>query len=162
MNLEEFWKIIEVGSKSQEPEAILEVELNKLDPQEIQSFQEHFDRLFDSAYKWNLWGAAYIIGGGCSDDAFMDFRYGLISLGKPIFENALKDPDSLSEVGTDTEIENESYGYVAQEVYESKTGKEIPRIERSPEADDSMGEEWDFDDEEENKKRLPKLMEIYW
>lgn len=32
-------------------------------------------------YRRDLWAAAYIIGGGCSDDSFIDFRAGLIAQG---------------------------------------------------------------------------------
>ena len=32
-------------------------------------------------YRWDMWAAAYLIGGGCSDDGFIDFRAGLIAQG---------------------------------------------------------------------------------
>jgi hypothetical protein len=66
------------------------------------------------------------IGGGCSDDGFTDFRYGLISLGKNVYYKAIENPDSLVELGADIEIRNESFGYVAFEVYEEKSGTEMP------------------------------------
>ena len=41
---------------------------------------EAFDRLLyekiDAAYRWSLWGAAYVINGGCSDDGFEYFAPG--------------------------------------------------------------------------------------
>lgn len=159
MNREEFWAIVEVGSSSNEPEAVLKAELRGKSSEELEDFQKHFDELFDYAYRWDLWGAAYIIGGGCSDDGFIDFRYGLISKGKYIFEKALSDPDSLADIDTEN-IKNEMFGYVAGEVHEDLTGKEMPPFGISEEG--SMGEEWDFDDEEENMRRLPRLMEKYW
>ncbi len=51
----------------------------------------------------------------------MDFRYGLISRGRSVFERALADPDSLADVADDTTdgfIPNEDFGYVAQRVYQ--------------------------------------------
>ncbi|MGI5310766.1 DUF4240 domain-containing protein [Rheinheimera sp. WS51] len=161
MDINEFWEIIELGKDSEEPEDNLRINLEKLTPEEIVSFKIHFDYFFDRAYTWNLWGAAYIIGGGCSDDGFIDFRYGLISQGRVVYSNAIENPESLAELGEDLEIENELYGYVADEVYEEKTGKEIS-ISAVADNEDSMGEEWDFDDEEENIKRFPKLMALYW
>ena len=161
MNIDDFWEIIAKGKDSEEPEIIIAGELKELSPEEIISYQQHFDSLFDNAYKWNLWGAAYLIGGGCSDDGFMDFRYALISRGKDIYEAALKNPDSLAALGEEVEIDNELFGYVAQEVYEKLTGKEIPNT-KSESNDDSMGEEWDFDNEEENRKMLPELTRIFW
>ena len=38
-------------------------------------------QLDERAYTWDLWGAAYVIEDGCSDDCFRDFRAYLISLG---------------------------------------------------------------------------------
>ncbi|MEV7233888.1 DUF4240 domain-containing protein [Streptomyces sp. NPDC051020] len=48
-------------------------------------------------YRWDVWAAAYLIGGGCSDDSFMDFRAGLIALGRDWYERAAACPDSLAE-----------------------------------------------------------------
>jgi hypothetical protein len=45
-----------------------------------------------------VWGAAYIIHGGCSDDAFWDFRAGLIALGRTRYESALARPDTLAAI----------------------------------------------------------------
>ena len=41
MDRDDFWKIIEVGVGSEEPESVLRAELSKLEPLEIESFQEH-------------------------------------------------------------------------------------------------------------------------
>ena len=43
----------------------------------------------------SMWAAAYIIRNGCSDDAFLDFRSWLVSLGRAGLTRALRDPDSL-------------------------------------------------------------------
>jgi hypothetical protein len=161
MDIEKFWEIIDAAKDSEVPEEIVSEELKKLPPDEIVSYQEHFDSLYDQAYRWDLWGAAYMIGGGCSDDGFMDFRYGLISKGREIYENTLKNPDSLSSLGQGIEIENESFGYVAQEIYEELTGDEIPRKEPSGPGE-PIGEEWDFEDESENTNRIPELTKIHW
>ena len=161
MNINQFWHIIDTGKDSDKPEAILKTELEKLAPQDIELFQNHIDKLFDKAYLWDLWGAAYMIGGGCSDDGFMEFRYALISMGRDVFEKAISNPDSLAELGGDLEIDNELFGYVAQEVYKNKTGKEIPRRGGSS-FEEYAGEEWDFEDEEENNKRIPNLAKLYW
>lgn len=161
MNLSEFWKIIKKVEGVDNPEELIEQELKQLTPEEISSYQEHFDTLHAKAYTNKLWGAAYIIGGGCSDDGFIDFRYGLISQGKKIYEKALLDPDSLADLGADLDISNESFGYTAMEAYEAVSKNEIPRIEFSQPVD-PVGKEWDFDDADENKKHLPKLTKLFW
>lgn len=157
MTISEFWDIIEKIKDSKESEEDIKPLLEKLTPEEIISFQEHFDTLFAKAYTWKLWGAAYLIEGGCSDDGFMDFRYGLISKGRDIYEKAIEDPDSLVLIASNEEyISNESFGYVADEVYETLTKKELPSRDIDGPSE-PLGEEWDFDDVTENQKRLPKL-----
>ena len=159
MDLQEFWNLVEPGKASEKPESSLKSELQNLSPEELEIFQLHFDNLVDKAYSWELWGAAYIIHGGCSDDGFIDFRYTLISKGKETYDRALADPDCLAKLGKGQEMENEMYGYVARNIYRSKVGKEIPRC--GPEALHPVGQRWNFDDESENKKRLPKLSTIF-
>lgn len=47
-------------------------------------------------YRYDLWAAAYLIGGGCSDDSFTDFRAGLIGQGCDWYEQATTSSDSGS------------------------------------------------------------------
>jgi hypothetical protein len=106
MDKNRFWAIIEASKKKAKGESIdersaaqldtLKQELAKLEPEEIVEFQEVWDTVFDEAYDWGLWGAAYILGGGCSDDGFIDFRSWLITQGQTVYENALKDPETLA------------------------------------------------------------------
>jgi hypothetical protein len=78
------------------------------------------------AYTSDVWNAAYMMT-SCSDDSFTDFRGWLIAQGKTIFEETLRDPDSLSDVVV---VENrdqycwESLSYVASKAYWQKTGDE--------------------------------------
>jgi len=95
MTQDEFWKRLEALPAEDRTEE-LKQRLEKLAPEELVAYQEHFDRTHEQAYNWELWGAAYLIGGGCSDDGFIDFRYGLISRGRKVYEAALADPDSLA------------------------------------------------------------------
>jgi len=160
MELDKFWTILEKGKDSDEPEIGLKKELEGLSAEEIISFQNYFDEQFSKAYHWDLWGAAYLIHGGCSDDGFIDFRYALISKGREVYSKAVENPDSLADLGEKVEsLDNELFGYVAGEVYESKTGQGIP-IDSSSVSEGNMGQEWDFDDEAELRKRLPKLFAI--
>ena len=106
--------------------------------------------------------ALFLINGGCSDDGFIDFRYGLISRGKDFFNSTLADPDTLAdkEIGPD-EIDDESFGYVASEIYEKKSGGEAMPRDNSA-FSEPEGEEWDFDDEVSSKAQLPKLTEKFF
>src|SRR5215471_6613952 len=150
MTIDEFWNLLESLPPEGAEDALRE-RLEVLEPAKIVMFQEHFDAQHARAYTWLLWGAAYIIDGGCSDDGFIDFRYGLISRGRKIFERALADPDSLVDVASEDAdkgfIPNEMFGYVASEVYEEKAGCGLPNS-KSTEPKQPIGEDWDFDDEE--------------
>lgn len=155
MDIDQFWSIIEIGKDTEEPEAVLAEELDRLSTEEVSSFQEHMDILMEKAYTWDLWGAAYLAEGGCSDDGFIDFRYGLIAKGREIFEHALANPDSLASIEADR-VSNELFGYVPAEVYESKTKGGVLHRKLSM-ADEPIGEEFDFDNDEEMSGRYPDM-----
>lgn len=169
MTQDQFWNLIASskaasrGSFERQAKALGQ-ELAKLSPEEIVEFQRIFDEHTDRAYTWDLWGAAYILGGGCSDDAFVDFRSWLISMGREIYERALKDPESLADVplgpegGEDAFFEE--FAYVAPQVYEKKTGKEeMPDYERHS-TDEPAGEAWD-EDGDDLERRFPRLSAKY-
>jgi hypothetical protein len=157
MTLEEFWSVIEDARKgsSDEVEVSERVQesLQKLTAEAVKDFEEHRCRLMEKSYTWEIWGAAYVINGGCSDDGFDYFRGWLFTQGRPVFDLALEDPDSLADV-EDDEVECEDFLYVSYNAYKSLTGEEIDGgVIQLPD----LGEGWDFDDEEEMRKRYPKL-----
>jgi hypothetical protein len=125
---------------------------------EVRSFHAHFDECYDRAYTWELWAAAYIIGHGCSDDKFSDFRSTLISMGRQTFERALADPESLTEMNYDADTADyEGYQYVPTRVErELIGGLDFPRSRPHPEA--PSGRCWD---ENEVAKLYPKLAKKY-
>src|SRR5688572_10313834 len=75
----------------------LKATLLKLKPEEIIAFDAIFTQASRRAYRWDLWAAAYWLGGGCSDDGFMDFRACLVSLGKDWYDRVLANPDALAD-----------------------------------------------------------------
>ncbi len=97
MTIDQFWSLVE-GLPTEGAERALAERLDRLSPKDLVAFDRHFTEQFFRAYDWQLWNAAYIIGGGCSNDSFMDFRYGLISRGRAVFEAALEDPETLAGV----------------------------------------------------------------
>lgn len=107
-------------------------------------------------------GAAYIIGGGCSDDAFMDFRSWLISMGRDVYEKTLSNPDSLVEVELGPDPEEtaffEEFYSVAIQAYEQKAQEEMPSSE-TDETHETEGEMWEEDDD--LKRLLPRLWAKY-
>jgi Protein of unknown function (DUF4240) len=163
MNKETFWKIIDSSRQeaANDPDVqidTLEEALSKLSPEDIVAFDRWMREYHLRAYTWELWAAAYIIGGGCSDDGFMDFRGWLISKGEKVYEAAFADPETLVDVVKDEDAggQIEGFLYIANQVWSEKTGKDMDDFPypdmKYP--DDPSGESWDEDDLE---KLYPKL-----
>src|SRR5262245_2640606 len=100
MTLDEFWEHIQATKckNADEHVELLIKRLAKLKPDEIVDFDHWWGLMKREAYHWHLWGAAYLINGGCSDDGFIDFRSWLILQGRDIFHAAVSNPDSLADV----------------------------------------------------------------
>src|SRR6188472_790178 len=100
MDEDGFWKIVQNAHDSSGGDdqkcAALRRQVAALSKKDAPEFARMFDAKMDQAYSWPLWGAAYVINGGCSDDTFTDFRAALISRGRQAFERAIADPDSLA------------------------------------------------------------------
>ena len=93
-----FWEILEKAAKTgrrnqQKQYESIQRQLKKLSPEELMAFQRLMDEKMAAAYQWNLWGAAYLIQGGCSDDGFDYFCGWVIGRGRAVFEAAIVDPD---------------------------------------------------------------------
>jgi hypothetical protein len=114
------------------------------------------------AYTWDLWGAAYLINGGCSDDGFAYFRAWLISRGQDVYSAALQNPDSLASVVDPDrdDYEFEDLWGIAQEVYEDTTDEQMPEVDSTWPAE-PKGERWDFNDDEQISRRLPRLADLF-
>jgi hypothetical protein len=82
---------------------LLEDRVKRLPQPAIEDFRRIRRQLDKRLYTWDVWGAAYVIEDGCSDDCFRDFRAYLISLGPEVYERALRDPDSLAGAVQDAE-----------------------------------------------------------
>lgn len=174
MTLDEFWEHIQ-KSKRKDPEAHAEkltARLSKLKPDEIIDFGHWWDAMKREAYHWNLWGAAYLINGGCSDDGFIDFRSWLVLRGRDVFQAAVTDPDTLAALRVEPdEAECECYPamrawFTATKTEENDAGYDAynaaeqarhPGREPVPE----LGDGWDFDDDAEMRKRYPRLSALY-
>lgn len=178
MDRDQFWEIID-RSRRQAAEvkrdqatdfldvhiAKLADELRKLPPEEVISFDHHFTECMEEAYRWDLWGAAYWLHGGCGDDGFTDFRSCLISTGKENFYRVLAHPDDVAELEGKPDIpylQSEGFQYVAGTVYREMTGDCLPcTVSGSAEPREPVGQRYDFEDEEEVARRYPKLYAKY-
>ena len=162
-----FWELIDEtraasGGDSEFHGELLEQRLEALPPEEIVAWEMLWEERHGRAYRWDLWAAAYVLMGGCSDDAFDYFRSWLIGQGRERFEAALADPDSLAdlaELGEEAaeRLEAESLGYLGMHVYERVTGQELPL---GPHGDaEPAGEHWDEEDVERVVPRIAAAVE---
>jgi hypothetical protein len=168
MDDSKFWDLIEEskrkakGDFDDQAESLLGL-LRKLPPEDIVQFDRIYHDRLARAYTWDLWGAAYVIGGGCSDDGFDYFRDWLISRGRTVYEAALRVPESLVEAVTtadaDEHCEFEDFRYVALRAWEARTGRgedEFPAEQGMQQPDEPTGEAWQEDDSE-LARRFPRL-----
>lgn len=159
MNADQFWGIITISKANssgdyEKQQTELEKELLKLTAIEILEFDNKFRTLRGDVYNWNFWAAAYIINGGCSDDCFSYFRGWLIGQGKSIFENAVLNIETLSELKETNDGDWEGLSYIPTDVYEKKTGNYMPNGIR--ENFEITGEEWN-EEGDDLKNKFPKL-----
>ncbi len=167
MDEERFWKIIAKNCRSdpckaEEWDERLQAELEKLEPDEIIEWNHIFDRLAARAYTVDLWGAAYLLNGGASDDGFYYFRCWLIGMGREVYEAAVANPDSLAGAvvpGIDAEAEIYAAAHQAWMAVTSRPDTD-PYPARNERAE-LRGEDWDFDNEAEVRRRLPRLAAMY-
>ncbi|MFJ5717852.1 DUF4240 domain-containing protein [Neobacillus sp. NPDC093127] len=108
MNKTEYWNLIK-QSKSYEEERVewLTEELSRRPINEIVDFEFIFQSYMNESYQSRLWGAAYLIMGGCSDDSFDYFRGWLISQGQEVYEKTLKNPEFLANYLSDENLGEE-------------------------------------------------------
>jgi hypothetical protein len=160
-----FWAIVESSARhapaSDAQTAALRKALEALPVEQVESFERIFQQNMGRSYSWDLWGAAYVINGGASDDGFEYFRRWLISRGRHVFEAAMADPDSLADLlpaDLDGPLEYEDFAYVAPEVWAAKTKRAADRMPRGPTAYPSEPTGAAFtEDNKVLKARYPKL-----
>jgi hypothetical protein len=85
MDREQFWALIEAaktatGGDCQAQAGQLVAALTDRSVDEALAWDRIYGELMAESYRWELWGAAFLINGGCGDDGFDYFRFGLRSL----------------------------------------------------------------------------------
>jgi len=93
-----FWELIGDGLANQpigERLDTLPERLAAFKATAIRDFEKILHAIEARAYRWDVWALAYLLQGGCSDDAFEDFRGWLILQGRQVFEGAIADPDGF-------------------------------------------------------------------
>jgi Protein of unknown function (DUF4240) len=174
MDEKQFWNIIELSRKNARnlPDlqfSQLKTLLTALSETEFFDFYNLFARLYTQSYTGRLWGAAYIILGGCSDEGFDYFREWLMLQGKEAFYNALENPDSLVKIASDdNDPIVDAFLPLLEDIAIEKTGLEDFSDKLQPysypaiDFDDWYDVKSDDLDEKKAKKCFPKLYKTFW
>ena len=172
MRTDDFWAVIDraTADRPGSPGEVAKRAVTELaagDPDEIVAWGRHLDKVMVASGKEDLWAAAYLINGGCSDEGFDSFRGWLIAHGREVRARSVREPDSLAELPAvrsaaikGAVLEAGVVLTIAAEAYAAATGGPLPESERPvtrPEPDQL----WDFDNEEEMTRRLPRLSALF-
>jgi hypothetical protein len=170
MDETEFWELVDAsraaaeGDPDEQADQLVE-RLVRLDPDAVLDFARHFESRYNRAYRWDLWGAAWVLLDGASDDAFDFFRCWLIGQGREVYEGALHDPDTLADLLADFDEEvdgdGEELGYAADEAYEQLTGTVAPDLGIAPAASEPEGSSFDLENETLLADRYPALWDRF-
>lgn len=127
MNKDQFWQMIETVNRSfpnrNRTSRLCRLEDNLLDCslEDIADWHLIFAEYSNAAYRNELWAACAALGAHYTDDGFVYFRSWLISCGKDIYMNAMRNPDSLASVPLKGEKLNfEEFAYAAYHAYKAK------------------------------------------
>ena len=172
MRTDDFWAVIDRATADR-PASPAEVakraaaDLATRDPEEIVAWARHLDKVMVASGTEDLWAAAYVIHGGCSEEGFDSFRGWLIAHGRETVARSVKSPDSLADMpavraaaDNGAVFEAEEVLSIAADAYQQATGSELP-VRETPATRPDSGDLWDFDNEEEMQKRLPRLSALF-
>jgi hypothetical protein len=152
MNEHQFWELIEAGKRAHGDSGefldLVAGSVKGFGADGAKQFDEHIAQCMKRAYSWRLWGAAYIMCGGCSDDGFEYWRQWLIGQGRAIWSAAIADPESLADAelrfGEDDGWQLEGLSYIAPEVYAELTKTQLDSVVTT--GGDPAGTRWKEED----------------
>ena len=172
MRTDDFWAVIDraTAERPASPDEVARravAELAVRDPAEIVAWDRHLGKVMVASGNQDLWAAAYLINGGCSDEGFDAFRGWLIAHGRDAVARAVREPDSLARM-PDVRAAAENGAVfeagevlsIAAQAYERATGGRLPESDSPPTRPDAA-DLWDFDNEDEMRRRLPRLSSLF-
>lgn len=142
MDEAEFWTLIETTKGDAKH---VQAALSNLPEEDIDAWDRIYWVRHNALHRWDVWGAAYVINGGCSDDSFHYFKAFAIGNGKAFYGALVTNPDSVGPLITEDDLEdgcdNEGLNYVSAEILGEEA---LPS--RSMEGERPAGDPWEEDD----------------
>ena len=124
MTEEVFWELLEESASQESSSDVLEKVLSRFSTANISAFARLFSKKLKQLSTWDIWGAAYVVKGGCSDDSFAYFRAWIIGQGKSFFHDMIDAPDvTLATHGRQvtSHYEDECLLYVSERAFQSRS-----------------------------------------
>lgn len=156
-----FWDIIDRSLKASdgsiERQATeLEDILAALPPEQVASFQNAFVAKNLKLHTWELWGAAYVLNGGCSDDCFEYFRNWVVGQGSDYYNAVRSNPQALGDGRLSYAFESddaELLAYAGEDAYRRASGgrdlyQDYPQTPSTIAGGEPAGTAWDEDEVE--------------
>ncbi|MFC4065858.1 DUF4240 domain-containing protein [Actinoplanes subglobosus] len=180
MDVDDFWAIVDgartgvddtrTAEGAEQVAANVENRLIELGRAAAVGFSLRYDALGVPSYDWNLWAAAYLMKGGCSDDAFDYFRGWLVVQGRTVWERALQDPDTLAELDIDPDddfLECEDMlgagrgAFGEDDEFYAALDAARAGFPAGTFSGPLQGDDFDHEDEVEIRSRFPRLAAVY-
>jgi hypothetical protein len=157
-----FWELISQARSNAattlEQVTTLDGLLRRFGAADLKRFGSFYVRYMRKLYHWHVWALAYAARGGCSDDAFQEFRSWLILQADPdLLELAIKDPARAARrVPADLELPDGGCLSMIEEAYLQRKGAplELPSLD----LERPKGREWP---EAEVETLYPELFRHY-
>lgn len=171
MDKSAFWTLInEARSTSDRPDEIAEVIARRLaeaSPEAVRAFDGWLWEYLRAMHRRDLWGAAYTIMGGCSEEGFVLFCAWLLTHGESMVHEVVREPDVLADLQWDGAPQSAWLLTVAPTVYGQLTGEELP--ETRPDVQIPELRSWPRDrlrnydwPEDLLEAQYPRLFERFW
>ncbi len=163
MDENQFWKIIESSVETNRPYRHLSEELGKLSREDILLFHYIFTKKLSEACTFPLLAANFVISSYVSDDGFKEFRSWLVGQGRNRFENAVANPETITDwldKKDIDEIDGNTLLSVAHDVYEELYEDDFldkVKFEREPE----LVQDWPSS-KADYRNKWRRLVDKFW
>lgn len=167
MDERRFWSIIASTRSSRETSdrvALLRGELKALPPQQVAEFDRQLTLAVNTIGEPEHLGAAEVLMGFTSREAFVDLRGWIVAQGEDVHERFRADPDTLVDAGLDREgelVTGQMITLVPDTAYREITGRNL--LDDFPDlpAPESISSAPDGPSYAELAKELPRLAKVY-